>query len=925
MPLDPTQTMEQIDTYRGKANIWNPMRLSGQGYDVSKLPYAMRMLLENMLRNYDGYVVRAEDAEAVAKWTENVGREIPYMPSRVVLQDFTGVPAVADLAAMREALRDMKGNPAVANPTIPADLVIDHSVQVDYFGSADALAQNVRLEMERNRERYTFLRWAQDAFRNFRVVPPGRGIIHQVNIEYLAQVVHLRRQGKGPAAFPDTVIGTDSHTTMAAGVGVLAWGVGGIEAEAAMLGQPYYIPIPEVVGVRLVGELPAGATATDLVLTVTEILRRSDVVGKIVEFFGPGVEKLSVPDRATVANMAPEYGATTGFFPVDRATLEYLRLTGKSDKHVKFVEEYTRRVGLLREPGSPDPEYSRVIEIDISRVEPSIAGPANPEDRIPLGSVKQRFPDILRKYIESAKPSPSHMGGRDNGYNVDSIESAKPSPSPDLRVPITIGGVKGEVGHGFVALAAITSCTNTSNPYLMVGAALLAKRAVERGLDVKPWVKTSFAPGSRVVVEYLTRSGLMPYLQALRFHVTGFGCTVCIGNSGPLIREVEDAIKTNGLYAVSVLSGNRNFEGRINPLTRGSFLASPPLVVAYALAGRLDIDFNAEPLGYDPNGRPVYLKDIWPSPSEVREIVGRYLDPKEFREVYSGIFEGEEDWRGLPSPESTIFQWDPSSTYLRRPPFFENMPPEPGKARDIVNARVLVLLGDRITTDHISPAGSIPVDSPAGRYLIEHGVKPEDFNTYGSRRGNHEIMMRGTFANVRLKNFLTPDREGWWTVHMPDGQVMSIYDAAMKYRQEGTPVIVLGGKQYGAGSSRDWAAKGPYLLGVRAVIAESFERIHRSNLVGMGILPLQFVDGQSWRSLGLTGRETYTIEGIGEGLKPKKILRIRARRDDGTEVVFNALARLDTEVEVEYYENGGILQMVLRKLLRGPVRAKASA
>ncbi len=903
MSLDPTRTMEQMETYRGKANVWNLRKLSEQGYDISRLPYAIRMLLENMLRNYDGYVVRAEDAEAVAKWRENVGREIPYMPSRVVLQDFTGVPAVADIAAMREALRDMGGNPALANPTIPADLVIDHSVQVDYFGSVDAIVQNMRLEMERNRERYTFLRWAQDAMRNFRVVPPGRGIIHQVNVEYLSQVVHLRKHGRGLAAFPDTVIGTDSHTTMAAGIGVLAWGVGGIEAEAAMLGQPYYIPIPEVVGVKLTGELPEGATATDLVLTVTEILRKSDVVGKIVEFFGPGVEKLTAPDRATVANMAPEYGATTGFFPVDAITLSYLRLTGKSEKHVKFVEEYARRVGLLREPGSPDPEYSRVIEIDLSKVEPSIAGPANPEERIPLGAAKSRFSDILRKYLETAK---------------------QPS-SPDLRVPITIGGAKYEVGHGFVALAAITSCTNTSNPYLMVGAALLAKKAVERGLDVKPWVKTSFAPGSRVVIDYLRKAGLMSYLEALRFHLTGFGCTVCIGNSGPLIKEVEDAIKANGLYAVSVLSGNRNFEGRINPLTRGSFLASPPPVVAYALAGRLDIDFNSEPIGNDPNGRPVYLRDIWPSMEEVREIVEHVLDPRDFRDIYSEVFEGEEDWRGLPAPRSTIYQWDPSSTYLKRPPFFEGMPPEPGKPKDITGARVLVLLGDKITTDHISPAGSIPPDSPAGRYLIEHGVKPEDFNTYGARRGNHEVMMRGTFANVRLKNFLVPDREGWWTVHLPDGQLMSIYDAAMKYRQEGVPVIVLGGKQYGTGSSRDWAAKGPYLLGVRAVIAESFERIHRSNLVGMGILPLQFMDGQGWRSLGLTGKEVYSIEGIGEGLKPKKVLKVRARREDGSEVTFNVMARLDTDVEVEYYEHGGILQMVMRKLLRGPARARSSS
>ena len=897
MSIDISKTVEYIDTYDGKAVIWNVKELEEQGIEISKLPYSIRYLLENMLRNHDGKVVTQDDVEAVARWRENIGREIPYMPSRVILQDFTGVPAVVDLAAMRDAMKEMGGDPLLVNPVVPSDLVIDHSVQVDYFGTNYALKLNMKKEMERNRERYALLKWAQRAFKNFMVVPPGKGIIHQVNIEYLAKVVHLRRFGDGLAAFPDTVIGTDSHTTMVAGVGVLGWGVGGIEAEAVMLGQPYYIPIPEVVGVRLLGELPEGATATDLVLTVTEILRKKGVVGKIVEYFGPGVRKLSIPDRATVANMAPEYGATTGFFPIDEATLDYLRLTGRDEGHVMLVEEYARKVGLFVEPGAPEPEYSEVVEIDMGKVEPSIAGPSHPEDRISLRDAKRRMHEIIEGYLEDA---------RKRGLSVD----------PDVRVPMVVDGVKGEVGHGSVVIAAITSCTNTSNPALLIGAGLLAKKAVERGLMVKPWVKTSLAPGSRVVVEYLRRAGLLPYLEALKYHVTGFGCTVCIGNSGPLPKPVEEAIRNNNLYTVSVLSGNRNFEGRIHPLSRGNFLASPILVVAYALAGRIDVDFYNEPIDHDPNGRPVYLRDIWPSMEEIREAMEEALSPEMFKEKYSDVFKGEEEWEGLEIPDIPLYRWDPKSTYIKRPSFLEGITPEPPRPRDIEGARILVLLGDRITTDHISPAGAIPPDSPAGRYLIEHGIRPEEFNTYGSRRGNHEVMMRGTFANIRLRNLLVQDKEGDWTIHIPDGLSMRVFDAAMRYMEEGVPVIVVGGKQYGTGSSRDWAAKGPYLLGVKAVMAESFERIHRSNLVGMGVLPLQFEEGQNWRTLGLTGRETIDIEGIEEGLHPRKKLKVRARRDDGTEVAFDMIARLDTQVEVEYYINGGILPTVLRKLYR---------
>jgi aconitate hydratase len=899
------EAREYLETYRGRAALWNLRRLEEAGVaEVSKLPYAVRVLLENMLRNWDGSVVDEAAIRRVARWREHLGEEIPYKPSRVLLQDFTGVPAVVDLAAMRDAMKELGGDPAVVNPLIPADLVIDHSVQVDFYGASYAYERNIDREFERNSERYRLLKWAQRAFTNLRVVPPGKGIVHQVNLEYLAQVVHLREFRGELAAFPDTVIGTDSHTTMVAGLGVLGWGVGGIEAEAVMLGQPYYITIPEVVGVELVGELREGATATDLVLTVTELLRRRGVVGKIVEFTGPGAASLTVPDRATVSNMAPEYGATTGFFPVDQATLEYLQATGRDPRHVELVRAYCSRVGLLAGPETPRPEYTETLRLDLGDVEPSLAGPTNPEDRVPLREAKRRFIQALQAYLEDS---------RRRGLAV----------SPEARAPLAFNGVKAELTHGNVVIAAITSCTNTSNPSVMVGAGLVAKKAVERGLFVKPWVKTSLAPGSMVVIEYLAQAGLLPYLEAQRFHLVGYGCTTCIGNSGSLPPAVEAAIKEADLYAVSVLSGNRNFEGRIHPLSRANYLASPMLVVVYALAGRMDIDLEREPLGHDANGNPVYLRDIWPSQKEIQAAVRAALKPEAFLKRYGEIFKGDPRWEGLEVPDTELYSWDPNSTYIKRPPFLEGIGLEARKPKDIRGARALVVLGDRITTDHISPAGAIPANSPAGRYLKEWGVRPLDFNTYGSRRGNHEVMMRGTFANVRLRNHLVPDREGGWTVHLPDGAVMPVYDAAMIYQEEGVPLIVLAGRQYGAGSSRDWAAKGPYLLGVRAVIAESFERIHRSNLVGMGILPLQFEEGQGWRSLGLTGREVYDILGIEEGLEPGKKLTVKATREDGSTLEFTVRARLDSQVEVEYYQHGGILPAVLRKLYQGSLGGEA--
>lgn len=873
---------------------------------VSRLPFTIKILLENILRNIDNKAVTEDDAIAIAKWPSTIGtKEIPFLPARVILQDFTGVPAVVDLAAMRSAMKSLGGDPRKVNPIIPVDLVIDHSIQVDYYGTSYAFTLNLEKEFERNRERYMFLKWAQKAFNNFRVVPPGRGIIHQVNLEYLATVVQLREQNNELVAFPDTVLGTDSHTTMIDGIGVLGWGVGGIEAEAVMLGQPYYMLIPEVIGVKLTGELPEGATATDLVLTVTELLRKKGVVGKFVEFYGPGVSKLSAPDRATISNMSPEYGATAGFFPIDETTLQYLRTTGRDESLVKLVEWYAKLQGIFRTDDMPEPIYNEVIELDMSTIEPSIAGPKNPEDRIPLYKAKEAFLATLMEYLKSKKA----MNGGTSKISGSSTETAYP-------VRIQIGDQESTLNNGSIVIAAITSCTNTSNPSVLIGAGLLAKKAIERGLRTKPYVKTSLAPGSRVVTEYLASLGLLPYLEALGFHVVGYGCTTCIGNSGPLSSPIAKAISDHDLFTVAVLSGNRNFEGRIHPLVKAAYLASPMLVVAYAIAGRIDIDFAKEPIGYDPNGNPVYLKDIWPSQKEIKEAIEKSINPKMFKEKYADVFKGEEKWESLPVPEGELYSWDPKSTYIQEPPFFKDISPEPPELTDIKGARVLALLGDRITTDHISPAGSIPKDSPAGRYLIEHGVDPIDFNTYGARRGNHEVMIRGTFANIRLKNFLLPGVEGGWTIHIPTGEKMTIYDAAMRYMKEGTPLIVIAGKQYGAGSSRDWAAKGTYLLGVKAVIAESFERIHRSNLIGMGVLPLQFKEGQSWKSLGLTGFETYDIEGIAEGLKPKKELTVTARKSNGDIIRFNVIARLDTEIEVEYYRHGGIMQYVLRKMLK---------
>jgi aconitate hydratase len=879
---------------------------------IQSLPYSIRVLLENILRTEDGYVTTEEDVARVAGWRPRRGGEdeIPFQPTRVLLQDFTGVPALVDLAAMRSAVRRMGRDPSVVNPLVPVDLVIDHSLQVDYYGIPMSFSLNLEREFERNRERYVFLKWAQSAFNNLRIIPPGRGIVHQVNIEYLAKVVDVRMFEGALTAFPDTVLGTDSHTPMVNALGVLGWGVGGIEAEAVMLGQPYYMTLPDVVGVRLEGELPEGATATDLVLTLTEMLRRHGVVGKFVEYFGPGLGKLSIPDRATIANMAPEYGATVGYFPIDGETLDYLRMTGRPDEHVEIVDKYARLQGLFYD-GVETPEYSEVLRFDMDDVEPSIAGPANPEDRIPLREAKHRILRIMEEYF------------RRNGLQAEVVDENiwfyEGGGSQVVRresplFPVRVNDQESRIGHGSVVISAITSCTNTSNPTVMVGAGLLARKAVERGLRMSPHVKTSLAPGSTVVTDYLEASGLIKYLEALGYAIVGYGCTTCIGNSGPLPEPVAEAIRRHNLYTVAVLSGNRNFDGRIHPLVRASFLMSPILVVAYGLAGRVNIDILNEPLGLDSNGKPVYLRDIWPSMDEIRKVIRENVKPEIFRRRYAEIMRGEERWERLPAPSGIDYSWA-DSTYIREPPYFHDMSLKHDEPVDIIGARVLALLGDRITTDHISPAGAIPPNSPAGKYLIEHGVDPVDFNTYGARRGNHEVMIRGTFANTRLRNLLAGDREGWWTLHLPDGSLTTIFDAAEAYRREGVPLIVLAGKMYGAGSSRDWAAKGTRLLGVRAVIAESYERIHRSNLVGMGVLPLQFNEGEGWRSLNLTGRERYNIHGIAEGLTPRKRLRVTAVSDDGSVKEFTVTARLDTKIEVEYFRHGGILHYVLRKMI----------
>jgi aconitate hydratase len=915
---------------------------------VTSLPYSLKVLLENLLRTEDGANITKDDILALAGWDADAdpSKEIQFTPARVIMQDFTGVPCVVDLATMREAMSELGGDPTRINPLAPAEMVIDHSVVADVFGSPDAFSRNVEIEYGRNRERYQFLRWGQGAFDDFKVVPPGTGIVHQLNIEHLARTVFTREvdsidggaDGTMTQAYPDTCVGTDSHTTMVNGIGVVGWGVGGIEAEAAMLGQPVSMLIPRVVGFKLSGDLPEGATATDLVLTITEMLRKHGVVGKFVEFYGPGVSALPLANRATIGNMSPEFGSTCAIFPLDDVTLDYLRLTGRSDTQVALVEAYAKEQGLWHDPAR-EARYSEYLELDLSTVVPSLAGPRRPQDRVLLSEAKQAFRTALRDYATDddqgvatgvdeasaesfpASDSPA-IGAADEGAVAPPERVPTPSEPRRTSKPVTVRMADGrefELDHGAVVISSITSCTNTSNPSVMIGAALLAKKAVERGLAVKPWVKTSLAPGSKVVVDYYDRAGLTPYLEKLGFHVVGFGCTTCIGNSGPLPEEVSAAVQEHDLAVVSVLSGNRNFEGRINPDVKMNYLASPPLVIAYALAGTMDFEVENDPLGTGADGRPVFLRDIWPSPQEVDSVVASAISQDMFTKDYADVFAGDERWRSLPTPTGDTFAWDPDSTYVRKPPYFEGMALEPAPVADVEGARVLALLGDSVTTDHISPAGSIKPDSPAGRYLTEHGIERKDFNSYGSRRGNHEVMIRGTFANIRLRNRLLDGVEGGFTRNfLAGGEQTSIYDAAQAYAQAGVPLVILTGKEYGSGSSRDWAAKGTALLGVRAVLAESYERIHRSNLIGMGVLPLQFPAGESATSLGLDGTETFSISGVtalDEGTTPRTVA-VRARKEDGTEVTFEAVVRIDTPGEADYYRNGGILPFVLRQLVR---------
>ena len=895
----------------GLPDVYRLEVLESLGLDLGRTPQTIKILLENALRHAGRGIASTADVETLAGWRPGAFAltevEIPFMPSRVILQDFTGVPAVVDLAVMRDAMADLGGDPARVNPLVPADLVIDHSVQVDRFGTPGAFAFNVEREYERNGERYALLRWAQTAFSDLRVVPPGTGIVHQVNLEFLATVVAERADEDGPVAFPDTLVGTDSHTTMINGLGVLGYGVGGIEAEAVLLGQPLYQPMPRVVGVRLHGELPRGSTATDLVLVVTEMLRGFGVVGAFVEFAGDGLASLSLADRATIANMSPEFGATSTLFPIDDETLAYLRLTGRSADRIALVERYARVQGLWREPGR-GPDFDAELELDLAGVEPSVAGPRRPQDRVLLADL----PDSFRAAFPQTVPGGAGSRTAADAARMD--DEGGPADGPDGAVAIEIDGQSVTIRSGSVAIAAITSCTNTSNPTVMVGAGLLARNAVARGLTVGPTVKTSLAPGSKAVTGYLEAAGLMDPLARLGFALAGYGCTTCIGNSGPLDGAVARAVEEHDLVVAAVLSGNRNFEGRIHPLARASYLASPPLVVAFALAGRVDIDLGREPLGIGDDGRPVFLADVWPSPEEIRSVIGRSISAELFQATYATVFEGDDRWRALPIPAGDRFVWDPTSTYIAAPPFFAGIGLEPAPIADIVDARVLAVLGDSVTTDHISPAGSIAPASPAGQWLQAHGVGPLEFNSYGARRGQHEVLIRGTFANIRLRNGLVPDREGPYTVHLPDGQESFIFDAAVRYAAEGVPLIVIAGREYGSGSSRDWAAKGPRLLGVRAVIAESYERIHRSNLVGMGVLPLEFLPGEGAASLGLTGRERYSIAGLGRDLAPRARLAVTARADDGTERRFTAMARLDGPIEVDYYRQGGILPAVLRRL-----------
>jgi aconitate hydratase len=894
------------------------------GGHASRLPFSLKILLENLLRNEDDAFVKHDDILALAKWDVrgHAEKEIAFRTARVLLQDFTGVPAVVDLAAMRDAIASLGGDAQRINPLQQVDLIIDHSVQVDEYGTQAAFLINTELEFDRNKERYVFLRWGQDAFKNFRVVPPGTGICHQVNLEYLGKTVFVGTEDGQKVAYPDSLVGTDSHTTMINGLGVLGWGVGGIEAEAAMLGQPVSMLIPEVVGFKLHGKLPPGATATDLVLTATEMLRKKKVVGKFVEFYGTGLSSLPLADRATIANMAPEYGATMGFFPCDEETLKYLRLSGRPEHHIKLVEVYTKEQGLFRTDSTPDPEFTDTLELDLGTVEPSLAGPKRPQDRVPLSKSKTMYLEAvdaeLEKLAGAAGPSGKDAGraAAAGGSGAGGVAVAEPAVAGDGGAQVQYNGNTFTLKHGAVVIAAITSCTNTSNPSVMLAAGLLARNAVNKGLKTKPWVKSSLAPGSKVVTDYFRQAGLQQYLDQLGFQLVGYGCTTCIGNSGPLPEPIAQAIDANKLVVAAVLSGNRNFEGRVNPQTRFNYLASPPLVVAYALAGRMDLDLTREPLGVGNDG-PVFMRDIWPSPQEVQDEITRSVKAEFFKTQYADVFKGDEQWRQLDVPKGETYAWAEDSTYVKNPPYFAGMTMEPPGIRPITGARALAMLGDSITTDHISPAGNIPASSPAGKWLVEHGVEKKDFNSYGARRGNHEVMMRGTFANIRLRNEMAPGTEGGWTATETGGQAQFIYDASMAYQKAGTPLVIIAGKEYGTGSSRDWAAKGTVLLGVRAVIAESFERIHRSNLVGMGVLPLEFTNGDTRQSLGLTGFETFEIVGLDANLKPKATLTVRAAARDGATKEFKAVARIDTPEEMNYYRHGGILPYVLRQLVAG--------
>lgn len=900
MNQDYFKSRDTLKTSQGQYTFYRLSALEKAGLThLARLPFSIRVMLESVLRQCNENEITRQDVINLAGWQPRQAERptLPFAPARVIMQDFTGVPAVVDLAAMRSAMARLGGDPKKINPLVPVDLVIDHSVQVDFFATSDALARNADLEFHRNRERYEFLRWGQKAFDNFRVVPPATGIVHQVNLEYLASVVVTREQDGERLAFPDTLVGTDSHTTMINGLGVVGWGVGGIEAEAAMLGQPIDMVTPEVIGFKLYGKMREGVTATDLTLTVTQMLRKKGVVEKFVEFYGPGLASMSLPDRATIANMAPEYGATIGFFPVDDETLRYMRLTGRPAELVELVERYCKEQGIFRTADTPDPEFTDALELDLSTVEPSLAGPKRPQDRLPLRDVQRSFRSALSAPV------------KDRGYELTAEQIGR-------TATIGANGSRVEMRHGAVVIAAITSCTNTSNPSVMIGAGLVARKAIELGLKVKPYVKTSLAPGSRVVTAYLEKAGLIEPLAELGFNVVGFGCTTCIGNSGPLPAEVVKAISSADLVAAAVLSGNRNFEGRIHANVRANFLASPPLVVAYALAGTVDIDLVNEPLGVGRDGQPVYLRDIWPTNQEIAQATEKSVLPEMFKQRYADVFSGNATWNAVQAGESELYNWDPDSTYIQEPPYFMGLKSQPAHIQDIHGARALALLGDSITTDHISPAGSFSADSPAGKYLVERGVASRDFNSYGSRRGNDRVMTRGTFANIRLKNRLTPGIEGGVTQYLPDGDQMSIYDASMKYQAAGVPLVVLAGKEYGTGSSRDWAAKGTLLLGVKAVLCETFERIHRSNLIGMGILPLQFKPGENVETLGLTGKEIYSIEGLSDDMLPKSEVTVKAQGANGSQVTFKAIARLDTRIEVNYYRNGGILHTVLRNMLK---------